>query len=50
MSDPSACQAETFSAQDSINTRLFQEDALIELEDLMNHVFKQRADLAPSVP
>ncbi len=43
-------QAETYSAQDSVRKRLMQEDALGELEDLMNQIFARKADTIPPIP
>ncbi|PIL34102.1 hypothetical protein GSI_03813 [Ganoderma sinense ZZ0214-1] len=42
--------AETYSAQDSIRKRLMQENALSELEDLMNQVFARKAESVPGIP
>lgn len=42
--------AETFSAQAIINENLNAGDTLNKLEDLINEVFKRRADRVPSVP
>lgn len=43
-------QAETYSAQDSVRKRLMQEDALSELEDLMNQIFVRKAETLPPIP
>jgi hypothetical protein len=43
-------QAETFSAQAIINENLNAGDTLNKLEDLINEVFKRRADRVPSIP
>lgn len=43
-------QAETFGAQDVINEALNAEDTLSTLEDLINEVFKRRANRIPSIP
>ncbi|KAF9453917.1 hypothetical protein P691DRAFT_798859 [Macrolepiota fuliginosa MF-IS2] len=42
--------AETFSAQSIINENLNAGDTLSKLEDLINEVFKRRADRIPSIP
>lgn len=44
------CQAETYSAQDSLRKRLMQENALFELEDLMNQIFIRKAESLPAIP
>jgi len=43
-------QAETFSAQETINARLVYDNALTELEDLMNQVFIRRAEHISPIP
>jgi hypothetical protein len=43
-------QAETFSAQDIIHNRLVNDNALSELEDLMNQVFARRVEHASPIP
>ncbi|RDX50110.1 hypothetical protein OH76DRAFT_1402976 [Lentinus brumalis] len=47
---PPAVPAETYSAQDSVRKRLMQEDALGELEDLMNQIFARKVDTIPPIP
>ncbi|OBZ68162.1 Mediator of RNA polymerase II transcription subunit 12 [Grifola frondosa] len=42
--------AETYSAQDAVRNRLVQENALGELEDLMNQIFARRIENLPSIP
>ena len=43
-------QAETYSAQDSVRKRLMQENALSELEELMNQIFTRKAESVPAIP
>ncbi|PCH43895.1 hypothetical protein WOLCODRAFT_138657 [Wolfiporia cocos MD-104 SS10] len=42
--------AETYSQQDSIKNSLIYENAVTELEDLMNMIFARRAENVPAVP
>lgn len=43
-------QAETFGNQAIINENLNAGDTLNQLEDLINEVFKRRADRIPPIP
>lgn len=43
-------QAETYSASDNIRNRLIHENALSELEELMNQIFVRKAESIPPVP
>ncbi|EJF57727.1 hypothetical protein DICSQDRAFT_182976 [Dichomitus squalens LYAD-421 SS1] len=47
---PHTVPAETYSAQDSNRKRLMQENALHELEDLMNQIFARKAESVPGIP
>lgn len=49
---PGSCafQAETFSAQEMVQARFSQPDALVDLEELMNEIFTRRADRVPTIP
>ncbi|KAI0093156.1 hypothetical protein BDY19DRAFT_989824 [Irpex rosettiformis] len=40
---------ETYSAQDSFHTRLVSENALVELQDLMNQIFVRKVEDLPAV-
>ncbi|OCH91787.1 hypothetical protein OBBRIDRAFT_752537 [Obba rivulosa] len=47
---PLAVPAETYSAQDNVKSRLMHENALQELEELMDQIFTRRSDSAPPIP
>lgn len=43
-------QAETYSAQEGARKLLMQENALDELEELMNQIFARKAENVPAIP
>lgn len=43
-------QLETYSAQEDLRARLVSENALIELEDLMNQILARKEEDRPSIP
>ncbi|KAI0068850.1 hypothetical protein BV25DRAFT_1904185 [Artomyces pyxidatus] len=47
---PTPVSAETWGAQDLVKNRFSFENAVSELEDLMNQIFARRAEAVPAIP